>query len=546
MSKLSLDSVEWGEFKLIDIFEIKDGYYNKKPPINEKTKSTIPFLGATKYENGITAFYDLETIKKWDKVGKINTHNYEDRLYRGNCLAVTNNGSVGNIYFQNHTFTCSHDVTPLYLKVGKLNKYIAHFLATMLRKTAESFEYAKKWRPERMRSSKIMLPIDSKGKPNWQFMENYIKQEMKVQSSKVASYYENKLMKLGFELLGLDVEWKEFWMEDILDIKSGVRLTKADQIDGNIPFIGASDANNGVTEFVGNTNKSLDSNVLGVNYNGSVVENFYHSYECIFSDDVKRIKFKNGEYGDEFTYLFLKQMILSQKNKYQYGYKFNAKRMSRQKIMLPIDKNGEPHWKYMSNFVKKLEKENIEKTLNHIYIYIMVKKLENKYLLENVSWREFFIEDICEIKSGKDIYERDRSDGQIPYVTATANNNGIGYFISNENATLQEKCISVNRNGSVGYSFYHPYPALFGNDTRKLIPKYNDDDYVAKFISFMISSQKEKYGYGYKMGTARLKRQKILLPVNEEEVIDYDFMKKYIILQEIKSIEQVIHKYSEN
>ena len=48
------------------------------------------------------------------------------------------------------------------------------------------------------------------------------------------------------------------------------------------------------------------------------------------------------------------------------------------------------------------------------------------------------------------------------------------------------------------------------------------------------------------MGTARLKRQKILLPVNEEEVIDYDFMKKYIILQEIKSIEQVIHKYSEN
>lgn len=110
---------------------------------------------------------------------------------------------------------------------------------------------------------------------------------------------------------------------------------------------------------------------------------------------------------------------------------------------------------------------------------------------------------------------------------------------------MQEKCISVNRNGSVGYSFYHSYPALFGNDTRKLIPKYNDD-YVAKFISFMISSQKEKYGYGYKMGTARLKRQKILLPVNEEEVINYDFMKKYIILQEIKSIEQVIHKYSEN
>ena len=48
------------------------------------------------------------------------------------------------------------------------------------------------------------------------------------------------------------------------------------------------------------------------------------------------------------------------------------------------------------------------------------------------------------------------------------------------------------------------------------------------------------------MGTARLKRQKILLPVNEEEVIDYDFMKKYIIIQEIKSIKQLIHNYRGN
>ncbi|WP_126939360.1 restriction endonuclease subunit S [Veillonella sp. VA142] len=217
--------------------------------------------------------------------------------------------------------------------------------------------------------TKIILPTDSKDNPNWQFMEDYIKQEMKLQSEKVVSYYENKLIKLQPELFHYEIEWKEFWMEDILDISSGVRLTKADQIEGDIPFIGASDANNGVTEFVGNTNKSLDSNLLGVNYNGSVVENFYHSYDCIFSDDVKRIKFKNREYGDEFTYLFLKQVILSQKNKYQYGYKFNAKRMRRQKIILPINKNGELHWEYMSNFIKILEKESVEKVLAYLDSY---------------------------------------------------------------------------------------------------------------------------------------------------------------------------------
>ena len=543
MSKLSLDSVEWGEFKLIDIFEIKDGYYNKKPPINEKTKSTIPFLGATKYENGITAFYDLETIKKWDKVGKINTHNYEDRLYRGNCLAVTNNGSVGNIYFQNHTFTCSHDVTPLYLKVGKLNKYIAHFLATMLRKTAESFEYAKKWRPERMRSSKIMLPIDSNSAPNWKFMEDYIKQEMKVQSRKIASYYENKLMKLGFELLDLEVEWKEFFFTDIFkEIKRGKRLTKSNQIDGNTPYVSSTGINNGVNNFIGNDEKVRKyANNLSLANSGSVGSCFYHKYEYIASDHITAL---TSEYADEYVYKFMSTIISRLEEKYSFNREINDKRISREKLFLPIDKNGEPYWKYMSNFVKKLEKENTEKTLNYIYIYIyiMAKKLESKYLLKNVSWKEFFIEDICEIKSGKDIYERERVEGMTPYITATANNNGIGYFISNKNATLQEKCISVNRNGSVGYSFYHSYSALFGNDTRKLIPKYSDD-HVAKFISFMISSQKEKYGYGYKMGTARLKRQKILLPINKDEFINYDFMRKYILIQGIISIYSILECY---
>ena len=532
MSKLTLDSVEWGEFfiggetGLFDVASTSSGIDKNK--LNQ-SGGNIPYITRSEENNGINLFVSDEQNSKYQKdAGGV----------------ITIGLDTQTVFYQPQEFYTGQNIQ--ILKNEKLSKYSSLFIIPLLKIQMEKFNWGGNGATlTRLKRTRIVLPIDLKGKPNWKFMEDYIKQEMKVQSGKVASYYENKLMKLGFELLDLDVEWKEFWMEDILDIKPGVRLTKADQIDGNIPFIGASDANNGVTEFVENTNKSLDSNVLGVNYNGSVVENFYHSYDCIFSDDVKRIKFKKSEYGDEFTYLFLKQMILSQKNKYQYGYKFNAKRMSRQKIMLPIDKNGEPHWEYMSNFIKKLEKENIKKTLNHIYIYIMIKKLENRYLLENVSWKEFFIEDICEIKSGKDIYERDRIDGQTPYITATASNNGIGYFISNKNATLQEKCISVNRNGSVGYSFYHSYPALFGNDTRKLIPKYSDD-HVAKFISFMISSQKEKYGYGFKMGTARLKRQKILLPVNEEEYIDYDFMKKYIIIQEIKAIEQLIHNCNEN
>lgn len=357
MSKLTLDSVEWGEFfiggktGLFDITSTSSGIDKNK--LNQ-SEGNIPYITRSEENNGINLFVSDEQNSKYQKdTGGV----------------ITIGLDTQTVFYQPQEFYTGQNIQ--ILKNEKLSKFSSLFIIPLLKIQMEKFNWGGNGATlTRLKRTRIVLPIDSYGNPNWKFMEDYIKQEMKKQSQRVITYYKNKLMKLGFELLDLEVEWKDFWMEDILDISSGVRLTKADQVGGDMPFIGASDANNGVTEFVGNTNKSLDSNVLGVNYNGSVVENFYHSYECIFSDDVKRVKFKDKEYGDEFTYLFLKQMILLQKNKYQYGYKFNAKRMSRQKIMLPIDKNGEPHWEYMSNFVKKLEKENIEKTLNHIYIYI--------------------------------------------------------------------------------------------------------------------------------------------------------------------------------
>lgn len=142
-------------------------------------------------------------------------------------------------------------------------------------------------------------------------------------------------------------------MEDIFHINAGKRLTKLEMKKGKTPFIGASDSNNGITAYVVNTNSSLDSNLLGVNYNGSVVENFYHPYKALFSDDVKKLSFKHIN-GNEFLYLFAKSVILQQKSKYQYAYKFNEGRMLRQKILLPVNKQGAPDYVYMENYMKHL------------------------------------------------------------------------------------------------------------------------------------------------------------------------------------------------
>ena len=64
--------------------------------------------------------------------------------------------------------------------------------------------------------------------------------------------------------------------------------------------------------------------------------------------------------------LFLKTMIVQQKIKFAYGYKFNEKRMQMQKIVLPINLNGQPNWDYMETYMLNLEQKQILEYLKHI------------------------------------------------------------------------------------------------------------------------------------------------------------------------------------
>ena len=109
--------------------------------------------------------------------------------------------------------------------------------------------------------------------------------------------------------------------------------------------------------------------------------------------------------------------------------------------------------------------------------------------------------------------------------------------MGNKNSSLDKDCLSVNRNGSVGYAFYHPYSALYGNDTRKLIPKVKNR-YVGLFLACCISKQRHKYGYGLKMGTGRLYRQRIMLPATSDGKPDYDFMESYMKVKELSFLQK--------
>lgn len=110
------------------------------------------------------------------------------------------------------------------------------------------------------------------------------KQEQKIQARKIIDYYEDKILKTAFDLVGLeDVEWRESKFGEIFkEIKRGKRLKKDNHIYGQKPYVFSTSLNNGVDGFIGNEEfvRTFKDNISVAN-SGSVGSTFYHCYEYV-------------------------------------------------------------------------------------------------------------------------------------------------------------------------------------------------------------------------------------------------------------------------
>ncbi len=145
--------------------------------------------------------------------------------------------------------------------------------------------------------------------------------------------------------------WQPFRYGDLFNVVKGKRLTKEDMVEGPYPFIGATDANNGITAHVANDEFLHEGNKITVSYNGSIAEAFYQPVPFVASDDVNVLypKFPLNQY----IAIFLCTLIRQEKYRYNYGRKWHAEKMRESVIRLPA-RNGAPDWEWMERFVKGL------------------------------------------------------------------------------------------------------------------------------------------------------------------------------------------------
>ncbi|EJR01252.1 restriction endonuclease subunit S [Bacillus mycoides] len=319
--------------------------------------------------------------------------------------------------------------------------------------------------------------------------------------------------------------WRSFFLNEIFTtIQRGKRLTKANQLPGDMPYVSSTSFSNGIDGFIGNEkNVRKFSKCITIANSGSVGSVFYHDYEFIASDHVTIL---SNPFFTKNHYLFLVTVLSRIGDKYSFNREINDYRIKREKIMLPVDENEKPDWDFIDEYTR-LKKQETENKFEFPELNVVNDFKE----LKEVRWREFSLDEIAKVKGGKDWPERDRKQGLVPFVGSTSMGNGITDFVNpaGREKQVDSNVIGVNRNGSVGYTFYHSYVAYFSGDTRFLkLNMYSDDKYINLFVKTMIQSQKDKYAYGYKMGTERIKRQKILLPVMEDGKIDYAFMRDYM------------------
>ena len=155
---LLLHTVDWDWFATKDIFKIEKCKCSNATELLE-IGNDIVYIGAKKSENGVMRY------AKYD----------ETLVTKGNCIVFIGDGqgSVGYCLYQHKDFIGSTTLVAGYNE--HLNPYTALFLVTILDMERYRYSFGRKYNKNAILNSKIKLPVDSNGNPDWQFMENYIK-----------------------------------------------------------------------------------------------------------------------------------------------------------------------------------------------------------------------------------------------------------------------------------------------------------------------------------------------------------------------------------
>lgn len=150
--------------------------------------------------------------------------------------------------------------------------------------------------------------------------------------------------------------------------------------------------------------------------------------------------------------------------------------------------------------------------------------------MNNQGWKMFPLQDLF-IISGTITTPKSKlglkEDGQYPYITTAATNNGVyGY---SDFYTEEGNVLTVD-SAVLGTTFYQKERFAASDHVEKLTPKFAMTENIALFIASVMNGTAKIYGYAYneKRSQTALKKELIPLPATNFGMPDFKYMEEYV------------------
>lgn len=153
--------------------------------------------------------------------------------------------------------------------------------------------------------------------------------------------------------------------------------------------------------------------------------------------------------------------------------------------------------------------------------------------LNEKRWQGFPVDFLFEINGeAKDCEMVNGND--VSFVTASAVHNGVTKCVSLDDADgrpIDRQFISVAKTGTPFKAFYQKGVSVVDVNVARLHLRnklYRDNPFVQQFLVTLFEKQRSKFTYGYVSGIKRMSRTMLLLPVDDANEPDYEYMEQYV------------------
>lgn len=369
---MKLSDREWKDFAVPYVFQnIQRG---KRLKNADHVPGIIPYVSSTANNNGVDDY--IEATKG-------------TRVFK-NCISLANSGSVGTAFYEPFAFVASDHVTSL--KCDNANEYIYLFLTAVLEQQSSNFNFNREINDLRIKKMRIMLPVTDDGEPDYQFMEDYMRELMIAKRKQYRDFVEKRLTELGVDvkIIGggyresLDSrEWKAIPIVKLfnrIEPGRGKGLNHLNLAEHGVSYIGATNRNNGVMCFVKDDIASRkitqEGNCIGFIKNGDGSAGFaiYKKESFVSTSDVI---YGYADWLNEYTGLFFVAAQDLIEKKYSHGYKRNQQHLRGDRVMLPVTETGEPDYEFMEEFGRKMMTNKYSQYLAFLALSDTIKEMKN-------------------------------------------------------------------------------------------------------------------------------------------------------------------------